>query len=344
MKAAITDGKGKVWLGDVPTPEPNDYQCLCRHLACASCTGTDLKHINDKLPWAQNYPGLLGHESIGEVISVGKKVTKFKKGDWVLRPAAAYPGETHAGYTSMWGGFAEYGLVTDVPALLADEPDATPNNYTRFQLAVPKELGISPADATTLITLKETASYVASIGVGLYSSVLVLGSGSVGISMLIFTKIFGAYPAIMVGRRDEPLAYAKERIGADATINCSDTDVIAAVRELTDGKGVDRIIDTTGSAEFLNDCLPCLTEEGKAAAYATYDRTKTVGATVDQDRLITGRTGEDDAHQYLLDAVKLGLLDLSAFYSHKMPFEKISEGFDMLARKEAFKVVFEMGD
>ena len=137
MKAAATDGQGNVWLEEVPIPEPNETQCLCRMLACASCTGTDTKHIHDKLPWAQTYPGLLGHESIGEVIAVGSRVTAFQMGDWVLRPTPVYPGDTYNGFTSMWGGFSEYGLVTDVAALKADEPDATPNNYTRFQLPVP---------------------------------------------------------------------------------------------------------------------------------------------------------------------------------------------------------------
>ena len=52
MKAAITDGKGKVWIGEVPRPVPGEYECLCKTKACATCTGTDSKHIHDKLPCA----------------------------------------------------------------------------------------------------------------------------------------------------------------------------------------------------------------------------------------------------------------------------------------------------
>ena len=116
MKAAITDGKGNVWIDDVPKPEPNDYQCLCRINACATCTGTDQKHINNKLPWDQTYPGILGHESCGVVVQVGDKVRNINVGDRYLRPAAVYPGETLGDYQSMWGGFAEFGLITDVKA------------------------------------------------------------------------------------------------------------------------------------------------------------------------------------------------------------------------------------
>ena len=343
MKAAITDGKGNVWLDEIPVPEPGDYQCLCRMLACASCTGTDLKHIHDKLPWKQEYPGLLGHESIGEVIAVGDKVRNFGLGDWVLRPTPAYPGEKYAGYSSMWGGFSEYGLVTDAAALREDAPEIQPNPYTKFQLPVPRELDLSPGDATMLVTLKETAGYVASVGVKLNDAVLVLGAGSVGISMMRFAKLFGACPLIAVARRDEQLAYAMEPIGADAVINCTREDVITRVRELTDGRGADVLIDTTGSAEFIRDCLPALAPEGRAAAYATYRRDDPVANYIPEDKLALGKTGEDIAHDYLLDAVRLGFVNLSDYYSHTMPFEKIAEGFARLEAKEAFKIVFEMG-
>ena len=342
MKAAVTDGKGNVWLDDVPKPEPDEHQCLCRMQACATCTGTDQKHIHDKLPWRQNYPGVLGHESIGVVIETGARVRNLSVGDAVLRPSAVYPGDTLGPYTSLWGGFAEYGLVTDVAALREDCPDATPNNYTRFQLPIPPELPIPATDATGLITLKETASYVASVGVTLCSSVAILGSGSVAISMCRFAKIFGAHPVIVVGRREEPLAYARETIGADRTVNSSTEDVVAAVRDLTADRGVDFVLDTTGDADFLASCLPMLTEEGKAAAYATYHTPQSVKDAIPADRLAAGATGEDTAHQYLLDCVRLGLVNLGDFYSHRMPFSQLQEGFELLASKAAFKVVFEM--
>ena len=313
MKAALTDGKGKVWIEEIPRPVPGDYECLCKTMACATCTGTDTKHIHDKLPWAQAYPGLLGHESVGVVIEVGKKVRNFKEGDVVLRPAVAFPGTQFAGYTSMWGGFAEYGLVGDAAAMRADDPAAKPNNYTRFQQVIPADAGISFVEATMLITLKECASYVASSGVRFRSRVLVLGAGSVGICMIRFAKIYGAHPVIAVARRDEQLAYAKDVIGADEVINVSQQDLLKTVAELTDGQGVDRIIDTTGSADFLASALPALAEGGKVGAYATYTRGKARAEIVAPELEAGGATGEDIAHQYLLDAVKLGLVKLSDY-------------------------------
>lgn len=72
MKAAITDGKGNLWIEEIMVPEINEYQCLCKILACSSCTGTDIKIIDGKINWCKNYPVILGHESVGVVIKKGK--------------------------------------------------------------------------------------------------------------------------------------------------------------------------------------------------------------------------------------------------------------------------------
>ncbi|NOY81597.1 MAG: zinc-binding dehydrogenase [Kiritimatiellaeota bacterium] len=344
MKAAVTDGKGKVWVEDVPVPEVGPYQCLCRTLACATCTGTDTKHIFDKLPWEQKYPGLLGHESIGRVVECGPGVRNLAKGDLVLRPAAAYPGETHAGYTSMWGGFAEYGLVTDAAALKEACPDASPNPYTQFQLPVPEVAGVTPGDWTMIITLKECAGYVHTAGVGFDTSLLVLGAGAVGMSMCRHAKIFGAWPVIVVARRDEQLDYVRDVVGADFVINATRENVVERVREITAGAGVDRIIDTTGALEFAASCVPALNDAGRIAGYATYPRGSNLAEFVPAGRIVAARTGEVLTHQYLLDCVRLGLVKLSDFYSHVMPLEDIAHGFEMIWRKEAFKIVFTMGE
>jgi threonine dehydrogenase-like Zn-dependent dehydrogenase len=135
-----------------------------------------------------------------------------------------------------------------------------------------------------------------------------------------------------------------ERIGADFTINVSHEDLVDRVRAIAGGKGVELVIDTTGDAEFLRDALPVLTETGKAAAYATYPSRDIIQQTIAPEKLVTGRTGEDVVHQYLLDAVRLGLVTLADFYSHRLPFHQIQEGFALLQSKSAFKVVFEMED
>ncbi len=341
MKAAITDGAGKVWIEDLPVPEPNEYQCLCKNLVCATCTGTDRKHIHNKLPWKQKYPGILGHESIGVVVETGKKVRNFHIGDRVIRPTAVYQGECYHGYTSLWGGYAEYGLVTDGAAMLADNPAAVLNHYVQFQLKIPDDLTIDPADAAQLITLKEVTGFAQSVGVTLNTPVLLLGIGSVGLAFCCGIRLLGAYPLMVAVRRNDQRDMALD-MGADFVINTSEQNLVEAVAEITRGAGAARIIDATGSVNYIEECSAAAAPDGKICPYATYPADDPAEKHIPAGRLLRGATGEVRTHDALCSAARHGLLRLNRLYSHRLPLRMIAEGFEMLEHREAVKIVFDM--
>jgi len=339
MKAAVTEGKGDIRIVEVPVPEPGPYQCLCKISACATCTGTDLKIIHEKLPWKQDYPGIVGHESIGTVIETGAKVRYIKNGDIRLRPTAVYPGKKSGDYYSLWGGFAEYGLVTDARALKEDFPD-TQAGYEQYQLEVPAAMNLTPAEAIMLITLKETAGYVADMKVTLNKSVVVLGAGSVASAMCLFSKLLGAYPLIAVARRNAPLKKIR-RFGANFTVNNAKEDMVKRVMEITGGRGADFIIDTAGDVKFFKEAMGMLGKDGKISPYATFTSADAI-KDVDETKIVRSNTGEVAAHNYMLDLVRMKKVNLKNFYSHIMPFSEIEKGFEMIEKKKASKIVFEM--
>ncbi len=340
MKAAVTDGQGHVQLREIRIPEVGEYQCLCRILACATCSGTDQKIMKNALPWEMNYPAVLGHESVGRAVKLGAKVRNIREGDLFLRPTAVYQEERIGEYYSGWGGFAEYGLVTDTQALLEDRPDAEPHGYCQFQQRIPADMLMSAADATMLVTLKETASIIANMKVTIGTRMAILGSGSVALGMCRFAKVMGAAPVIVVGRREAPLAYIR-KIGADFTVDVKSEDMVESVRDITEGKGLDFVLDTSGDVELVKRSVPCLTPEGKIVPYATYRTREEVKENVEPGRLMVMGPREVSAHEYLLDAVRLGLVNLAEFYSHRMPLSAVTEAFDLLKKKAAFKVVLE---
>lgn len=342
MKAAITDGSGRVYISNAPEPKIGDYTCLCKILATATCSGTDQKIINGALPWKESYPGILGHESVGRVVETGKMVRHIKVGDIFLRPSAVYPGEKLGDFTSLWGGFAEYGLVTDTRAMAEDHSQISPNPYCVFQQKIPSD--IAPAEATMLITLKECASFISKINTRLHTSLVILGSGPVAAGMAYFAKLCGAYPVIAIGRRDEPLQRLRD-VGADLTINCAKEDMVKTVREATSGNGVELIVDCAGDNDLISAAAKLLATNGRIAPYAvghgfTYTLDRTLGP--DSWQFIFTQPSENLAHQYLLDLHRLGAVPLSSFYSHRLPFSRIAEGFELLKNKGAFKIVFEM--
>jgi len=345
MKAAVTDGKGNVTLTDIAQPSPGPYQCLCKIEACVTCTGTDRKIVNGQMPWANKYPGILGHESFGTVIQCGDKVRHIKPGNRFLRPLAAYPGVLWDGYASWTGGFAEYGLVTDTRAMLEDDPAVKVNGYCQFQQEIPPGIDITPADATMLVTLKEIASYVRNIGITFGSKVAILGTGSVSMAMCFFAKLYGAYPVIVIGRRTEPLADCT-KTGADFGINTQTDDMIAKVRQYTREAGVDFVMDAAGDNRLLMKAGGLLAQYGALATYAV--RTGSEPLVLDHIerpgrwKFVQSGPDETSVHQYLLDLVRIQAVPLSRFYSHCLPFGDFEQGFRLLIDKKAFKVVFTM--
>ncbi len=342
MRAAATEGKNDINLVDAPRPEAGDYRCLCKIHACATCSGTDVKIIRSKLSFKLPYPGIFGHESAGSVIETGKNARYIKEGDMFLRPCAVYPGEKLGEYYSSWGGYAEYGLVTDVKAFNEDHPGEELNPYTKFQQMIPSDTRITPAEATMLITLKEAASFVSNAGIKLGSSILVLGAGPVAKAMCFFAKINGAGPVIAAARRDEALEWVREA-GADFTINTLEGGIRQRVLEITGGRGADIILDTTGAPDLVISSLEALGPDGRAAPYATYPG-ENVFKECDQSRFVFMGPDENLAHDYLLYLASNKAIALRMFFTHELPFEKIQEGFELIKNKKARKVVFKMED
>jgi len=266
-------------------------------------------------------------------------VRYIKKGKTSLRPTAVYPGQQFGGYYSIWGGFSEYGLITDIKALLEDSPGTEPG-YMQYQMNVPIDIRISPGEAIMLITLKETAGFVADMKTALDSSVAVLGAGPVAMSICLFAKFFGAHPIIAVARRDEQLKTIR-RFGVNFTVNNSKEDMVKKVMEITGGKGVDFIIDTAGDEKLFTEACSMLAERGKIAPYATFTRADAL-KDISESKILKANTGEVLAHNYLLDLVRMKKVNLKDLYSHTMPFSEIEKGFEMLKKREAFKIGFEM--
>ncbi len=344
MLAAVVRGNGTVSVEKVEMPRPGPYDCLCRILACATCTGTDTSIIRGTFPYQKTYPGILGHESVGEVVEVGAKVRHISPGERYLRVCAAYPGQTLGEYYSFWGGFAEYGLVADTEALREDSPSSSPPFGTAYQQRIPADLGLSAPDATMLVTLKELASFLSVLGVSAGESVVILGAGAVAMATTFFATLRGAHPVVVVGRRSE-VEERVRRVGADAFVDTSRQDARSRILQETGGRGADWVIDAAGDSSLFSEAVGFLAPDGRLAPYAVSEeiqRTVSLAGGPSRWSLVRAKPDEPSAHAHLLDLTRLGVVPYASFFSRRMPLRRIAEAFDLLWRKEAFKVVIEM--
>src|SRR6267142_7251599 len=235
MKAMILRAPGELVLDDVARPGPIASHVLVRVTHSGVC-GTDLKIFNGAIP--VNYPRIMGHEMVGEVVEAGA-THAFLPGERVIVDPELYCGacfhcglgQTHLCPNGMLigrdtnGGFAEY--------------VAAPGSHV-FRL--PDAIGSRIAPMIQVLTTCLHAQRQVNIFPA--ESVVVFGPGVTGQLHVQLAKARGASPVIGVTRSPEKRALA-EKLGADLTI-AGGEGAIDRVREATEGRGADVVIETTG--------------------------------------------------------------------------------------------------
>jgi glutathione-independent formaldehyde dehydrogenase len=197
---------------------------------------------------------VLGHENLGQVIAVGKAVDRVKKGDWVCVPfnigcgfcENCERGFTHACLTTNPGqagaayGYAEMGPYEGGQAGLLRVP------YADFNcLVLPPDAEEKQNDYVMLADIWPTGWHATELaGVATGDSVVIYGSGPVGLFAAYSSIIKGARDVFVVDRHADRLKLA-EKIGA-IPIDDSKEDPIEAVMKLTKGKGAHKGCECVG--------------------------------------------------------------------------------------------------
>jgi threonine dehydrogenase-like Zn-dependent dehydrogenase len=385
MRAVVWEGKQSIRVHEVPDPEIlNRSDAIVKVTLTAICS-SDLHLYNGVMP-TMHTGDILGHEFMGEVVEVGAEVKNLSKGDWVVVPFAiscgrcffcrrdlwslcdntnpnawiadaayGYSAAGLFGYSHMFGGYpggqAEYVRVpfADVGPLKIYEP-------------------ISDEQALFLSDIFPTGYMAADhcqIKEG--DTVAVWGSGPVGLFAMKSAFLLGAERVIAVDRLAGRLMRAQES-GAEP-INCSEVDVLEAIKDLTGGLGPDACIDAVGmeshsaTAISVVDCVKrALTEEGgrshplhEAILACRKGGTVSVpgvyGGVMDRfpigavfNKGLTLRMGQAHVHKYmplLLEKIRRGDIDPSFVISHRFPLDEAPDAYRMFRDNadECIKVV-----
>ena len=249
---------GPVTLAEVK--EPGVGPCDAKIQVRAAGVGLTIVIMKGTPGLVTSYPRILGHEVAGEVVELGSEVRHLEIGDHVAchfyltcavcrfcRSGRETLCENWRGYVGLAcdGGYAEY---MSVPAV----------NLCR----IPKDMSyaeasiISDAIATPLHACREEAK------VGPGDDVLIIGAGGgVGIHAVQIAKLCGGR-VIAADVAPEKLEYAKT-LGADEIIDCKSKDLVTETKRLTDGRGVDAVLDFVASAQTLEAGFQSLAVAGR---------------------------------------------------------------------------------
>lgn len=346
IKAAVVDKMGApfdirddVELADM---QPDDLQI--HMVASGICHSDEAIRKGDSVI---GYPIILGHEGAGIVEKVGSEVKDFKPGDHVIlsfygcgncinclkgKPTKClhYAANNLSGVRPDGSAhFTEDGHQVDD---MFDQSSFTTTTVVRERNAVkvPKDLdlrklgplgcGYVTGSGTVFNTLKPEPG----------STIAVAGTGAVGMAAMMAGKISGCTDVIAIDRNEDRLSLAKE-LGATATINTSKVDMVQAVKDLTNGLGVDYLVDTTGATKVIQDSIQALAQGGTLAAIAVTANHIDINTWDDlcpSDRTIVGVNMGDSIPQVdiprLIKFYKLGMFDFDKtekFYN----FDQINE-------------------
>ena len=255
MRAVVFRGVGDIRLEKVADPKiqkPSD--AIVRLTASAIC-GTDLHMVRGTM--AGMVPGtVLGHEGVGVVEEAGNGVRNFKPGDRVVVPSTIGCGNCsycRAGYYSQCDNAnpngAEAGTAFYGGPKLSGPFNGMQAEYVRVPFAhinlVKQPEEVSDDSAILLSDIFPTgymAAELAEIHPG--SSVAVFGCGPVGQFAIASARLLNAGRIIAIDAIPSRLEMAR-RQGAEI-VNFEREDPLAAIKELTQGIGVDRVIDAVG--------------------------------------------------------------------------------------------------
>jgi NADPH:quinone reductase len=243
-----------------PRPVPGSEEVLIK-VAAAGVNRPDVMQRRGKYPPPPGASDIPGLEVAGTVEAIGQDVTGWREGDAVCALVSG-------------GGYAEY-CVAPVPQCLP-----VPRGF---------DMTVAAAIPETFFTVWTNVFERGRLAAG--ESILIHGGSSgIGTAAIQLARAHGARVFATAGSAVK--CAACERIGAERAINYRETDFVAAVRELTGGRGVDVVLDMVGGDYFPRN-IEALAMEGRLVEIATLHGAKAEIniMTIMQRRLtITGST------------------------------------------------------
>jgi alcohol dehydrogenase/L-iditol 2-dehydrogenase len=246
-----------VELRDVALPVLGASDVLLEVAAVSVC-GSDVHQWLGANSWKVNYPCTLGHEFAGTIAAVGAEVSDFQAGDRVTSETAAVIDETSP--------YSRRGLYNLDPGRLGFGygVDGAMTRFVRVPRRclhrLPPELPFERAALTEPCCVAYNAVCVQT-AVTPGDHVLVLGPGPIGLLCGLLAQRSGAHPVLLCGlAQDQRRLRVAETLGLEPVL---DTEVLARVRALGDGIGVDVVIDATGASASLEVALAAVRPAGQ---------------------------------------------------------------------------------
>jgi L-iditol 2-dehydrogenase len=259
MNALLLSEYKHLEVTTLPVPVPEPFDVLVQVAACGIC-GSDV-HGYDGTSGRRIPPLVMGHEAAGIVAGVGSEVSGLDVGDRVTFDSTVYCGAcafcrkgemnlcddrqvvgVSCGDYSRAGAFAEYVVV---PA--------------RIVYKLPDNLAFAEAAMLEAVSVALHAVAVSKLEGG--EIALVIGAGMIGLLTLQAARAAGC-SQVLIADIDRTRLQSAAGLGADRTILASGTELTQEILRLTEGRGVDVVLEAVGRNETVAAAIDCVRKGG----------------------------------------------------------------------------------
>ena len=329
QKGAFMRGIDKMIIKEFPVPEIGKKEVLVSLEYVGMC-GSDVHYFHNgccgsyKVDLSEDY--MLGHECAGTIVKVGEEVEKLKVGDRV----ALEPGITCGECEQCKSG--HYNLCPDVVFLATPPVQGCNEEYIAF----PENMCFKLPDN---VSTKEGA-LIEPLSVGFYASeqggvktgdtVVILGSGCIGLVTLLACKAHGAGKIIVADLVEARLQKALE-IGATEVINSGKEDALKKIEELTNGRGADVVFETAGSPVTIAQ-TPFIVRRGGVITLVGISAKEEINYNfaqiMDKEATIKSVFRYRNIYPKAIAAVSGGAINVKGIVTHEFDLDHIQEAYD----------------
>ncbi len=330
MRAAIlVEQRKPLRVEEVELPERLEAGQVLVRVACSGICGSQLGEIDGVKGEDRYLPHLLGHEGAGHVVETGPGVRTVNAGDTVVLHWRKGSGIDSAPPAYRWQGrplnsgwvtsFNEYAIVSE-------------NRLT----VIPPEIDL---DVAALLGCAVTTGFGivnnnARLRIG--QSIVVLGAGGVGLSVVQAARMVSAYPIVAVDLHKTRLELARE-LGASHTLHSGEMDLREELRRILGPSGADVFVDNTGSTEMIELGYETIHNRGRLVLVGVPPKGNNVSIytlPIHMGKTLVGSHGGDampdeDIPRYVR-LIQSGQLPLSRLITDTFALDEINDAIEQM--------------
>lgn len=336
MKAVVYKGNGQITLEERAMPVIADPSDAIIQVTLTTICSSDIHIKRGAVPRA--VPGtVLGHEFVGKVVETGSAVKKVKAGDRVSVNVETFCGKCYfckKGYvnncTDKNGGWALGCRIDGGQAEYVRIPYAD-NGLTVIPDHVTDEQALFNGD------ILSTGYWAARIGeINPADTVAVIGAGPTGLCTMLCARLYSPVRIIAIDTDEYRLDLAKKRGLADITFVPGRDNIEKEIRDLTDGRGADRVFEVAGGKDTFRMAWETARPNAVVVIVAMYEEPQILPLPDMYGKNLVFKTGGVDGSycQEIMDLTAAGRLNADFLITHRCGLNEIMEAYDVFENKK----------